>query len=174
MAKRVRGFMSEDNKFFETKAEAEYHDAKQVVGGLLLADWTNADLILNFMEANCAEVERFIKAIQAKRGIDKEREAEFNEWAERESDDEIASLSQPQDDTDQADDSGREEDNARPLKQPSQRGQYVSDLGRSVSPKEIRNQRKKHGSRSRKPNARRVRGGEDMATGASTEPPKAR
>lgn len=137
MIRKVQGYVSEDGTFFESAAEANLHDTKQVLEGLLLGEFHNVGQIVEFMEANHAEVEAFIKSVQAVRGLEAEREL----------------ANDPEDDADQADDGGGEEGAAPVLQQPTDSGEHLPDLGRSVSAKEIRDKRKKHGTRSGKAHA---------------------
>lgn len=177
MARKVTGFMAEDGSFHESEADAEYHDARAVVDGLAMAEGYNIGKMgyIDWMEKNYAEVKRFVEAIEAKRetkDVFGQTEAEFNAWAEREDEDELASIEsdRSQDDTDPPDDTGGEEVDARAQQQPVVSGEYVSDVGRCVSPEEIRNKRSEHGARSRKPHARRVRSRKNLATGTPAEP----
>lgn len=164
--KAASGYLASDGTFFESAAEAEYYEARIVLEGLLITDMNSPELFIEILEKNHEEIERFIKAANAKRGLEREWEAYEREKAE--------SFGYTKHEDDSADDEAGEKATDPPQHEPIASRQYVPDMGRSISAKEIREQREEHGTRMRKADARRVRRRKDMATGAHSGAEKAR
>lgn len=155
MTRQVEGYITTDGTFFEDRIEAEVHEATLVLSGLMLGEGLNdhsLKFLLKFIGDYHGEVEAYIKAIRIQQAVETERAGDL-----------------PEDEGDTADDEGGSQDAESVQQQPAVSGGHLPDLGRSVSPEEIQNRRKKHGSRSRNSHARRVRGRKDLAAGTQTE-----
>lgn len=171
--KQVEGFVTDDGTFYERSVDANYHEALQELQGVLMLDIKEQNILkfIKILEKHHHVIERFFNAVNAK-----EFEQE-DAGIERFFNNTTAESDPAQDAGDVLDsrDDGRGEETAETVQQQSVDGDRpVSHLGRSISAEEIQHRRTELSLGMRKGDARRFRSGEDMATGAQTEPTQTR
>lgn len=161
--KQAHGFITADGSFFESEYEAELHEAHQTLVGLMsIAELSYPDSVLSFIGENNEAIERYIKASRVLQAV--RREQETDEWDGLD----------PEDEADKKDEAARDDQLTSVLKQSVGIDEYVPNMGRGQQPEKVQHRSKVDGSRGREPDARRVRGSEDMATSVRSGPTVAR
>jgi hypothetical protein len=145
--KRVSGYLTSDEMFFETQEEASLHEADVNT----LANLSRAELgIMKLCELQDVQSERFMELLRIMKDQIRSyyNALEAREKVQRQLDQAVGEKPNGSGDG-QAIDGKGEEDTASVLEQPTSGGEHVPSVGSGSRPTSVRDQRKGHGSRSR-------------------------
>lgn len=169
MARPVTGFLSDDDTFFHTEAEALMHDAEMDIRAFCVSHIPTPlddNRLLEVIEALADPIERYLNA-KAQAEVEEARKHATNlvggidrnpstTWGGRHSE-------MPGTEVDQAHNGNAEEELASLLEQPSDGHEPVSDMGGSPPSESVLNERESYGIGGRFGNARSIRSGESVA-----------
>lgn len=140
MAKYATGYFTDDGTFFTAKEQAELHEAKELIRGLLIGKGIHPDPIVALLQEMQKEIEDFYAKDTA------EREASALAGHDRAREDNNSATQSSSVETDPSDDEGREAGTESVQQQPRPARKSMSDVGRRKRTKKVQDGRKEHGT----------------------------